>query len=146
MSIFDTLASSFGQTPSEGGGTGGLIGQAVEFVNKQPGGLNGLIARFHQEGAGDIVSSWIGTGENKEIDSSTLGRVLGSEPVAALAQKAGMSGEQLTGLLSMVLPGVVDRATPNGELPADGKLDAHSVMSSLGGLAGLFGKSGDDKA
>jgi hypothetical protein len=35
---------------------------------------------------------------------------------------------------------VVNNATPNGELPADGKLDASHVTSSLGGLAGLFGK------
>jgi len=144
MSIFDTLASSFGETPSEGNtgasAPGGLIGAAVDFVNNQPGGLQGLIQRFHQEGAGEIVESWIGNGENKEIDPQTLHNVLGSGPVAALAEKAGMSSEQLTGLLSMVLPGVVNNATPNGELPADGKLDASHVMGSLGGLAGLFGK------
>jgi len=144
MSIFDTLASSFGEKPPEGStgdsGPGGLIGAAVEFVNNQPGGLQGLIQRFHQEGAGEIVESWIGNGENKEIDPQTLQNVLGSGPVSELAAKAGMSSEQLTGLLSMVLPGVVDNATPNGELPADGKLDASHVMGSLGGLAGLFGK------
>jgi uncharacterized protein YidB (DUF937 family) len=143
MSIFDTLASSFGEKPegsTDGSGPGGLIGAAVEFVNNQPGGLQGLIQRFHQEGAGEIVESWIGNGENKEIDPQTLHNVLGSGPVSELAAKAGMSSEQLTGLLSMVLPGVVNNATPNGELPADGKLDASHVTSSLGGLAGLFGK------
>ena len=144
MSIFDTLASSFGETPEGSGGAssgpGGLVGAAVAFVNKQPGGLQGLVQRFHEQGAGEIVESWIGNGENKEIDPQTLQNVLGSGPVSELATKVGMSTEQLSGLLSMVLPGVVNNATPNGELPADGKLDASHVMGSLGGLAALFGK------
>ncbi len=140
MSLFDTLAASFGESPSEGGGSSGLMGTALDFINKQPGGLNGLIQRFHDEGAGDIVSSWIGNGENKSIDPQTLTNVIGADRLTELANKFGMSNEQLSGLLSMVLPGVVDRATPNGQVPADGKVDESTLSGALGGLAGLFGK------
>lgn len=140
MSLFDTLAASFGDASSGGGGSGGLMGTAMDFINKQPGGLNGLIQRFHDEGAGDIVSSWIGTGENQSIDPQTLTNVLGSDRVTELAEKFGMSSDQLSGLLSMVLPGVVDRATPDGQVPADGKVDANTLSGALGGLSGLFAK------
>ncbi len=61
--------------------------------------------------------------------------------VGALAQKAGVSGEQLSGMLAAVLPHLVDRATPNGQVPPEGQLDLTDVLGSLGGLAGLFGKS-----
>jgi uncharacterized protein YidB (DUF937 family) len=94
MSLLDTLASSFGNSSSQGGGAqSGLIAAAMEFVNNQPGGLNGLIQRFHENGAGDIVSSWVGNGENKPISSDTVTNVLGSDAVSQIAQKAGLSGE-----------------------------------------------------
>jgi uncharacterized protein YidB (DUF937 family) len=146
MSLLDTLASSLGKSsPEGGGGSTALIAMAMEFVNNQPGGLNGLIQRFHEQGAGDIVSSWIGTGENKPVSPDTVTNVLGADKVGELAQKAGVPGDQLSGMLASVLPHLVDRATPNGEVPAEGKLDLTGVLGSLGGLAGLFGKSEGDK-
>jgi uncharacterized protein YidB (DUF937 family) len=142
MSLLDTFASALGNSPEGGGGKqAGLIAAAMEFVNNQPGGLNGLIERFHEHGAGDIVSSWIGNGENKPISPDTLTNVLGSGAVGDLAQKAGVSGDQLSGMLASVLPHIVDHATPNGEVPAEGKLDLTGALGSLGALAGLFGKS-----
>ncbi|MDR5771755.1 YidB family protein [Caballeronia sp. LZ002] len=146
MSLIDILASTLGNSSQQGGqpgqsGQAALITAALEFVNNQPGGIAGLIQRFHQAGAGDIVSSWIGTGENKPISPDTLNNALGSDNVGALAQKAGVSSDQLSGMLAAVLPHIVDRATPNGEVPASGQMDLSSVLGSLGGLAGLFGKN-----
>ncbi|MGI4858449.1 MAG: YidB family protein [Janthinobacterium lividum] len=141
MSLLDSLGASFGQSSSgTGAPAGGLIGEAMNFINNQPGGVTGLIERFHQHGAGDTVNSWIGNGENQSIEPELLTKVLGSETVTNLAQKFGVSGEQLSGMLATVLPNLVDRATPDGQVPADGKLDTNSVLGSLGGLAGLFGK------
>ncbi|MGI4982253.1 MAG: YidB family protein [Janthinobacterium lividum] len=145
MSLLDSLAASFGQSSSDtgtsaGAPAGGLIGEAMNFINNQPGGVTGLIERFHQHGAGDTVNSWIGNGENQSIEPELLTKVLGSETVTNLAQKFGVSGDQLSGMLATVLPNLVDRATPDGQIPADGKLDTNSVLGSLGGLAGLFGK------
>jgi uncharacterized protein YidB (DUF937 family) len=149
MSLLDTLASSLGNSSQGGGAQSGLIAAAMEFVNNQPGGLNGLIQRFHENGAGDIVSSWVGTGENKPISSDTVTNVLGSDAVSQIAQKAGLSGDQVSGMLATVLPHLVNHATPDGQVPADGKLDVGSLLGSLGGLgalAGMFGKSEEPKA
>ena len=71
MSLLDTLGSLLGNSP-EGGGQQALIAAALEFVNSQPGGIMGLIQRFQQHGAGDVVPSWIGTGENKPISPDAL--------------------------------------------------------------------------
>ena len=141
MSLLDTIGSLFGNSPQgSGGGTQQtLVAGLLEFINNQPGGLNGLIQRFRENGAGDIISSWIGTGENKAIAADTLYNVLGSETVTNMAAKAGVEPEQVTGLLSQVLPTVVDAATPNGEVPADGKLDTSNLSGVLGALSGLFG-------
>jgi uncharacterized protein YidB (DUF937 family) len=140
MSLLDTIGSMFGKTPEGGsGGQQALVATALEFINNQPGGLNGLIQRFRENGAGDVISSWIGSGENKAISADTLHQVLGSETVTNLATKAGVDPAQVSGLLSQVLPHVVDAATPNGEVPADGKVDTSNLSGVLGALSGMLG-------
>ncbi len=80
-------------------------------------GLGGLLERFQQSGQGDIIKSWIGNGQNQPISASQLGTVLGPMVISALAAKTGMSEQDLTHQLSQLLPGVVDKLTPNGRLP-----------------------------
>jgi uncharacterized protein YidB (DUF937 family) len=140
MSLLDTLGSIFGK--SEGGSQQNLVAAVVEYVNNQPGGLNGLIQRFQQNGAGDIVGSWIGKGENQPISADMVQNVLGSDMVSGIAQKAGVSPDQASGLLAQVLPHVIDHATPDGEVPVGGQLDASSILSSLGGAGGLASLAG----
>jgi uncharacterized protein YidB (DUF937 family) len=111
----------------------------MEFVNNQPGGLNGLIQKFEQGGAGDVIRSWISNGENQPIAADQLHNVLGSEAVTGLAQKVGLQPEQVSGLLAQVLPHVVNAGTPNGEVPAQGTINTESVLGTLGGLAALLG-------
>ncbi|WP_233863399.1 YidB family protein [Paraburkholderia adhaesiva] len=140
MSLLDTLGSLFGSSSQQqGGGQAQLVAAAMEFVNNQPGGLNGLVQKFQQGGLGDVVQSWVGTGENQAISPDQLHNVLGSDVVSGLAQKVGMQPDQVSGLLSQVLPHVVNAATPNGEVPADGQINTSNVLGTLGSLASLFG-------
>ena len=140
MSLLDTLGSLLGSSSQQqGGGQAQLVAAAMEFVNNQPGGLNGLVQKFQQGGLGDVVQSWVGNGENQAISPDQLHNVLGSDVVSGLAQKVGMQPDQVSGLLSQVLPHVVNAATPNGEVPADGQIDSNNVLGTLGNLASLFG-------
>jgi uncharacterized protein YidB (DUF937 family) len=139
MSLLDTIGSLLGKSP-EGVGQQALIAAALEFVNSQPGGLNGLIDRFKEKGLGDVVTSWVSNGENQPITPDALHSVLGSDTVTNLAAKAGVQPDQVTGLLSQILPHVVNAATPEGEVPAEGQLNATTVLGTLGGLSALFGK------
>src|SRR5262245_22609581 len=116
MSLLDNLSSLFGK--SDGGGQQNLIGTVIGFINNQPGGLNGLIQRFQEKGAGDIICSWVGLGENQAISPDTLQNVLGPDALNGIAQKVGATPDQVSGLLAQVLPQIVDRATPNGEVPS----------------------------
>ncbi|MGF6597045.1 uncharacterized protein YidB (DUF937 family) [Paraburkholderia sp. GAS448] len=141
MSLLDSIGSLLNKSPEGGGGQQALIATALEFVNNQPGGLNGLIQQFKDKGAGDIISSWVGNGENQPISPDTLHNVLGSDAVTSIASKAGIAPEQVTGLLSQVLPHVVNAATPEGEVPAEGQLNSTTVLGALGSLTSLFGKS-----
>lgn len=88
------------------------------------GGLNGLVDKFRNAGLGDVVESWIGTGQNAPIGADALHNVLGDDRVNALADKTGLPVDQLLTQLSQHLPGIVDKLTPSGELPEGGLLQA----------------------
>ncbi|WP_321868206.1 YidB family protein [Burkholderia ubonensis] len=138
MGLLDIVGGLLGGQAG-GNSQSALLSAALEFINNQPGGLNGLIEKFKAGGAGDIIGSWVGTGENQPISADTLQNVLGSDAIGALASKFGVDPAQASGILAQVLPHVVNHATPNGEVPADGQVDTSNVLGALTQLAGLFG-------
>jgi uncharacterized protein YidB (DUF937 family) len=101
--------------PTSEEGTGGLLG-----------GLGGLLNKLEQGGLGKATSSWVGSGQNQPVSPGQLGSALGSNIIKTLAQKSGLSEEELTKQLSQVLPGIVDKLTPNGRLPTMAELSQKS--------------------
>jgi uncharacterized protein YidB (DUF937 family) len=86
------------------------------------GGLGGLLERFQQAGHGDVANSWVGTGPNQPISPNQLGTALGPNIIKSLAERTGMSEQELTAQLSQILPGVVDKLTPQGRLPTEAEI------------------------
>jgi uncharacterized protein YidB (DUF937 family) len=86
------------------------------------GGLGGLLNQFQKNGLGDVMKSWVGPGQNQPISANQLGSALGPQIIKVLAQKTGMSEQDLTSELSQILPGVVDKLTPDGRLPTSNEL------------------------
>jgi uncharacterized protein YidB (DUF937 family) len=80
-------------------------------------GLGGLLERFQQSGHGNVSNSWVGTGQNQPVQPGQLGTVLGPNIIKVLAQKSGLSEDELSKQLSQILPGVVDKLTPKGRIP-----------------------------
>ena len=103
--------TSAGPEPTSNEGTGGLLG-----------GLGGLLDKLRKSGLGNVTNSWVGSGQNQPVSPGQLGPALGSDLIKALAQRSGLSEEELTKQLSQVLPGVVDKLTPAGRLPTLAKL------------------------
>ena len=101
----------------------GALGAIMDYINSpQVGGLSGLQQMFHNQGLGGVISSWIGTGQNLPISQDQLQSVLHSEALQNVAAKAGIDPSQLTGMMSQLLPHVVDKLTPNGQVPDSGVL------------------------
>src|SRR5215475_4690412 len=92
-------------------------GEGEEAEGGLLGGLGGLLNKFQQNGLGDQINSWIGPGENKQVAPTQLGPALGPDVLKQLAQRSGMSEQELLAQLSKILPNVVDKLTPNGRLP-----------------------------
>lgn len=101
----------------------GAVGMILDYINSpQVGGLSGLQQMFQEKGLGGIVSSWISTGQNLPISADQLQNVLHSGALQNMAENSGMDMSQLTTVLSQLLPHVVDKLTPNGQIPDSGAL------------------------
>jgi uncharacterized protein YidB (DUF937 family) len=123
------------------GSSNPLAASVMQMINNQPGGLSGLVQQFHDKGLGGLVASWVGTGQNFPISADQLQHVLGSEQVKELAAKAGISPEAASSHLSQLLPMLIDKLTPNGQLP-QGSSPLEEGMSMLKNLG--LGKTGTD--
>ena len=86
------------------------------------GGLDVLISQFKQNGLEDVINSWIGTGKNQAISPPQLRQALGQERVNDLSRQTGAPQDDLLSQLSKYLPGVIDKLTPNGQLPNEADL------------------------
>lgn len=125
MSLFDQVSGMF---KSENKGAGGdqlnLVTGVLEMLNKGgQGGLAGLVQACQSKGLGDIVSSWISTGPNAPISTSQIKEVLGDERLGQLAGRIGLTPDALGTKLAELLPGAVDKLTPEGKIPDAGMLD-----------------------
>lgn len=123
----------------QGGGAEGQVGQQHADVatnllqmlaGGQGGGLAGLVKGFEQAGIGHLIQGWISTGPNPPATASQVQQGLGQANLQSLSQQTGLSISSLLPLVVQVLPALVDKLTPDGQLPQQG---------GQGGLGGLLG-------
>ena len=96
--------------------------------NGQTGGLRGMAERFQEAGLGNVIQSWIGTGENVPITKEQLHEVLGEGQIRQVAEETGMDEDQVSQELSDTLPKLVDTLTPAGHIPAGGLGNMSSLL------------------
>lgn len=116
------LGSALGGGGGNAGGMGGL------------GGLGGLIGALTQGGLGNVANSWVSRGQNLPISPDQITQILGGGAgdglLAQLAQQAGMSQGDAASGLSQILPDLVDKLTPDGQVPEQDSLE--KMLGSLG--------------
>jgi len=126
MGLLDEIVKGLaGKFLGGGGGTQNpLLDIALNLLtNPQTGGLGGLVDTFKNKGLGDIMSSWISTGQNLPISSDQIQQVLGSDLIQQLAKKLGASNADVSGGLANLLPDLIDKLTPKGQLPEKNVLE-----------------------
>jgi uncharacterized protein YidB (DUF937 family) len=106
--------------------------QLATGVLLQHGGLEGLKQKFETQNLGHLISSWIGTGQNQPVTGDQVTQVLGTEKVQELAQQAGVNGTEAADGLAKLLPELVDRLTPGGNVPSGSALE-QGIASLLRG-------------
>jgi uncharacterized protein YidB (DUF937 family) len=130
MGLMEEVLAMAGSTGAQQGQHATALTAIMSYINSpQVGGIAGLQSMFQQGGLGNIVSSWIGSGQNLPVSASQLQNVLHGGALQQAAQQAGMDPSQLTGMMSSLLPQLVDKLSPNGQVP-----DASALQKMLQGL------------
>jgi uncharacterized protein YidB (DUF937 family) len=113
-----------------------MLNAVIGLIQNYPGGIQGLLAQFQQRGMGDQVSSWISTGQNQEIGAGQVQQALGPDAIAGLAQQLGLGQGEAASGLAQFLPMVIDKLSPQGQLPSEEEQQGGGLMGMLGGLLG----------
>lgn len=117
--VLGAAADNLGLQQGQGAG---LAKAVLDMLQNQQGGLSGLVQAFEQQGLGNVISSWVGTGQNLPISADQLKQVLSGGALSNLAQQAGVSADQGLGALTQLLPQLIDQLTPDGQVPQGGNL------------------------
>ncbi|PID51249.1 MAG: hypothetical protein CR960_01815 [Pasteurellales bacterium] len=112
------------------GGNEAKLPQIVQTLLASQGGIQGLITKFQQGGLDDVISSWMGNGENQPVSPDQIKEVLGEDELRNVAQQVDMDENELPNLISQYLPTIVDKLSPNGEIDTD-NLDLESIAKSV---------------
>jgi uncharacterized protein YidB (DUF937 family) len=130
MGLFDEVIAMAGSTGQQTQHTTALTAIMGYINSPLVGGIAGLQQMFQQGGLGHVISSWVSSGQNLPISGSQLQNVLHSGALQQAAQQAGFDPSQLTNMMSTLLPHLVDKLTPNGQIP-----DASTLQQLLKGQA-----------
>jgi uncharacterized protein YidB (DUF937 family) len=133
MGLLNDIVSMIGNKMGSGQ-QNSLIEQAMAIItNPETGGLSGLIEKFQKNGLGDVVSSWVSTGQNKPISANQISNALGPENITQMASSAGVLENQMSDGLAGIIPQIIDKLTPDGKVP-----EGNLLEQSLSALAGKF--------
>ncbi len=118
----ETASATAGSAADEESAISGLLGEGGTK-------LTGLLDKLNVGGLDDVVKSWIGAGESKPISAAQIKAALGSEEIAGVAAKLGVTEDVAADKIAKILPGLIDKLTPDGVVP-----DPSSVADKLTGL------------
>lgn len=96
----------------------GLGSKAGDAAGNPAGGLGGLVDAFKKAGLGEKADSWVSSGANEPVSAPEVEKSVGGDLIDELAKQAGITREELLARLTQVLPGMVDKMTPDGRLPS----------------------------
>lgn len=102
----------------DAGQVGALVRAAVEALGgADDEGVGGLASRFERAGQRDVFGSWVGTGQNRSIGADVLSQILRGHPLERAPERAGLGGAAGGALLAKLLPMLIDKLTPQGQVP-----------------------------
>jgi uncharacterized protein YidB (DUF937 family) len=134
MGLFDEFAHQVaGAVQALTEGSTPRLAQGLLDLVQQRGGLDGLVRTFREQHLEELIASWISTGPNRPITPEELARVLDPEQLRELSHQAGIALARVPEALAALLPTMVDRLTPDGEIPGPYQLLRHALAVLRGG-------------
>lgn len=119
--IVDQASARFGLSTHQ---SRQLLGAVIGLVfNEKHGGPEGFLQAFRDVGLGDVVTSWLGHGENRPLTASQFETAVGTEHVQAIARRVELPATTVSEVAAALLPDAIDALSEQGELPSAGVLD-----------------------
>lgn len=107
-----------------------LLPLAMQWVQRN-GGLGAVLGKLRQKGYRQQAASWVSTGANEDLPSQAVQEVVGSDELSRLSQQLGVSQQEVADGFAQILPEMVDRLTPQGDVPPDADDVLTDGMSEL---------------
>lgn len=111
------ISNLMGGGGAASGAGAGAMGGVLQQVLASQGGMGGLVQKFQQNGMGEHVQSWVGSGANMPVSGDQVGQMFSPQQIEGWAQSAGLPVASFLPMLAQVLPHAVDQATPGGQHP-----------------------------
>jgi uncharacterized protein YidB (DUF937 family) len=137
MGLLDTALGMLANVQqSTGGSQATLVQAALGLLNQSQngGGLQNLIGSFQEAGLGEVIASWVGTGQNLPISAEQIQQALGSRHLNQLADASGLSQLDTAGGLAAILPNLIDKMTPNGQVSDADSMDPSAMLQQFTSL------------
>jgi len=124
------ILSKLGGNASEGG-IASALASLLGGGNSSGGGLDlgSLVGNMMEKGGGleNIVSSWLGDGDNEGVSGSQIKDILGGDKVAEFANQVGVDEDTAADSLAEAVPQMVDKGSSGG-----------SLLDAVGGIDGAI--------
>ena len=116
-----------------GGKSGGLMSALVPMLAGllAGGGLSKILGNLKANGLTSQPDSWVGTGPNEPVTGGDVKQAIGQEEIGAIAAQLGVSEEEVSDAIAEALPEMVDKVSPEGQLPPESDLD--ELFGKIGG-------------
>ncbi|MCX2182624.1 DUF937 domain-containing protein [Streptomyces sp. SKN60] len=110
------------QGGAAGGGGANILGALLGALMSKGGGggnpLGGLLDGLTKAGLADQAQSWVGTGANQPVSGAQIAQALPDDTLQKVAAEAGVTPDQAADEIAEQLPQVVDKLTPQGQVPS----------------------------
>ena len=118
-----------------GGGGGSAMGALLPVLAGvlASGGLSKVMGGLKANGLSAQADSWVGTGANEPVSGRDVEQAVGQEQIQQIAKQLGISESQAADAVAQALPEVVDKVSPEGQLPPEQDLDAAFDKLAKGG-------------
>jgi uncharacterized protein YidB (DUF937 family) len=118
------LANKIGGALGGSSGSGGLSDILGGLgAGGLTGGLGDLLNSFKSAGHADVADSWVNPGvPTQGLTPEQVQQAVGDENLTELAQRTGLSRDELLKRLATAIPQTVDKVTPGGQMPTEEQL------------------------